>query len=156
QRHAHRRRVGRQRAGQRLVGALPVVVGRPPQPGPVRPGPRRGARRGTQRRRRVVRAAIAYLRPLRLPVAPEWLAGARRRGPQAWRVRYTAGYATVPGAVQEACALWTAELAYATSRDPALASQSAPSLSAQTWQKPDAGPPPRVQALLAPFRKRGV
>jgi hypothetical protein len=34
------------------------------------------------------------------------------------RVQYTAGYGTVPEAVQEACAEWTAALYFQTSRDP--------------------------------------
>lgn len=77
-------------------------------------------------------------------------------GPQAWRVRYTAGHATVPAAVQEACAVWVAELMYLTSRDPGLASLSTAGLSTQTWQRAEADPPPRARALLEPFRRRSV
>jgi hypothetical protein len=37
-----------------------------------------------------------------------------------FRIQYTAGYATVPEAVQEACAQWVAECLYKTKHDPAL------------------------------------
>src|SRR5205085_4790855 len=39
------------------------------------------------------------------------------------RVQYTAGYSTIPEAVQEACAEWVAIAYYGTIRDPGLASQ---------------------------------
>jgi hypothetical protein len=82
-----------------------------------------------------------------------------------FRVQYTAGYATVPEAVQEACCEWVAALWFATQRDPALRSQAnAPSggtATSQTWD-PGAGggsvlgPPPNVQQLLAPYRRYTV
>jgi hypothetical protein len=82
-----------------------------------------------------------------------------------FRVQYTAGYATVPEAVQEACCEWVAALWFATQRDPALRSQAnAPSggtATSQTWD-PGAGggsstdPPPNVQQLLAPYRRYAV
>src|SRR5207237_997081 len=39
------------------------------------------------------------------------------------RIQYTAGYATVPESIQEACAKWVATLYYETSRDPGLTNQ---------------------------------
>src|SRR5205085_9091270 len=41
-----------------------------------------------------------------------------------FRVQYTAGYSTVPEAVQEACARWVAVCYNLTLRDPALGSQA--------------------------------
>jgi hypothetical protein len=75
-----------------------------------------------------------------------------------FRVQYSAGYATIPEAVQEACALWVATRWQATRRDPGLRSlTTAPSggtATAQTWGTDDpSGPPPAAQALLAPYRR---
>ncbi len=77
-------------------------------------------------------------------------------GAQAWRVQYTAGYSTVPEAVQQAVCLWAAELFAACRRDPALASQALAGQLSQTFQMPEAGPPLRVQALLLTYRARRV
>jgi hypothetical protein len=77
-------------------------------------------------------------------------------GPQAWRVQYTAGYPTVPEAVQLACCLWAGELFAVARRDPGLASQSLVGQVAQSFLPPAAEPPPRVQALLSPFRTRRI
>jgi hypothetical protein len=72
-----------------------------------------------------------------------------------FRVQYTAGYATIPEAVQEACALWVADAYSLTGRDPGLASQSVPGQIAQTWGTPAdyARPPARIARLLAPYRR---
>ncbi len=77
-------------------------------------------------------------------------------GPQEWRVQYTAGFAVVPPSVEEAVCLWAAEMFFASSRDPALASQALVGQLSQTWAHTDPAPPPRVRALLAPFRARRV
>lgn len=74
-----------------------------------------------------------------------------------FRVQYTAGYSTVPEAVQEACALWVAAAYYQTLRDPDLASQTLAGAIRQAWGVPDPmNPPPRVRALLAPYRRHTV
>ncbi len=76
-----------------------------------------------------------------------------------FRIQYTAGYSTVPEAVQEACAEWVAELYWLSQRDPALLHQVPASGTASGWG-PIAGaggtPPPHVQTLLAPYRRRCV
>jgi hypothetical protein len=75
-----------------------------------------------------------------------------------FRVQYTAGYGTVPEAVQEACALWVAEAYYQSTRDPALASQAIPGQITQAWLTPadPQNPPARVARLLAPYRRHSV
>jgi hypothetical protein len=74
-----------------------------------------------------------------------------------FRVTYAAGYATIPEAVQEACALWVAEAYYYTQRDPALTSQNVPGQISQTWGASGVPgsltPPGRVARLLAPYRR---
>jgi hypothetical protein len=52
---------------------------------------------------------------------PIWVGGRNY-----WRVNYTAGDATVPGDVQEACAQWVAVLYHLTKRDPTTANAFAP------------------------------
>ncbi len=64
--------------------------------------------------------------------AVEWPGGS-----QAYRVRYTAGYTTIPDDVQEACAQWVAALFWQTKDNPAAT--------------PDV-PTGAVRFLLAPFR----
>jgi hypothetical protein len=74
-----------------------------------------------------------------------------------FRVQYTAGYSTIPEAVQEACALWVAMAYTQTQRDPALVSQAVSGAISQTWGVQDPlNPPPRVRALLAPYRRHTV
>jgi hypothetical protein len=77
-----------------------------------------------------------------------------------FRVQYTAGYAVIPEAVQEACALWVAQAYAYTSRDPELVQQQVPGQIAQTWGAQPATasdkPPPRVSRLLAPYRRHTV
>jgi hypothetical protein len=64
-------------------------------------------------------------------------------------VRYTAGYAVVPPAIEEACAEWVAELWKQASRDPALVHLSVTGVSSQFAHEPM---PARVKGLLAPYR----
>jgi hypothetical protein len=75
-----------------------------------------------------------------------------------FRVQYTAGYSTIPEAVQEACALWVADAYYLSQRDPALASQAIPGQLTQTWAPPadPENPPPRVRRLLAAYRRHSI
>jgi hypothetical protein len=73
-----------------------------------------------------------------------------------FRVQYTAGYPTVPEAVQEACAEWVAELFLLTQRDPAQSLLSVAGAVDQRFYEPPAAPPPRVAALLGPYRRHTV
>jgi hypothetical protein len=76
-----------------------------------------------------------------------------------FRVQYTAGYTTIPEAVQEACAEWVASLYYQTLRDPALqvSAQATSGGSATTQTIVPAGLPSlSVQNLLAPYRRYAV
>lgn len=66
-----------------------------------------------------------------------------------WRVIYTAGYATVPADVQEACAQWVAALFWQTKRDPGLAQESIPGAVSRS---PVGTMPATVRALLLPYR----
>jgi hypothetical protein len=80
-------------------------------------------------------------------------------GPGWWRVQYTAGYAEVPHAVQEACAQWVALLFRRTTHDPTLASESsAPSGGTATAYAYAAAQevPAAVRGLLAPWVRRVV
>jgi hypothetical protein len=77
-----------------------------------------------------------------------WPGGARY-----WRVLYTAGYATVPEDVQEACAQWVAHLFWQTKRDPGLARESIPGTVART---PQHEMPSSVRALLRAYRNPRV
>ncbi len=73
-----------------------------------------------------------------------------------FRVQYTAGYTTIPEAVQEACAEWVAQLYYGALRDPQIqATATAPSggTATNTVYAPSDAPPPRVQSLLKPYRR---
>jgi hypothetical protein len=72
-----------------------------------------------------------------------------------FRVQYTAGYTTIPEAVQEACAEWVSQLWYQTQHDPSLRALNASGAFAQSWEqfaRPDR-PPQRVSLLLAPYRR---
>jgi hypothetical protein len=76
-----------------------------------------------------------------------------------FRIQYTAGYTTIPEAVQEACAEWVAAQFFLTGRDPALRSQRVSGAIAQEWTglEPDTARPPAVVArLLAPYRRYTV
>jgi hypothetical protein len=73
-----------------------------------------------------------------------------------FRIQYTAGYSTVPEAVQEACAEWVAVLFWQSKRDPALIHQVPASGTASGWgaiASPRAQPPQHVRALLAPYKR---
>lgn len=74
-----------------------------------------------------------------------------------FRIQYTAGYATVPEAVQEACAIWVAEGYYQTQRDPQLNLQYVSGALRQEWRpQTDSRPPLPVQRLLAPYRRHTI
>jgi hypothetical protein len=75
-----------------------------------------------------------------------------------FRVQYTAGYTTVPEAVQEACARWTAVAYNITLRDPELQRQSISGSISQAWAAGPADklPPEGVRALLAPYRRQSI
>src|SRR5262249_6864083 len=70
-------------------------------------------------------------------------------GPNYWRVVYTAGYATVPDDVQEACAQSVAALFWQTKRDPGLAHEAIHGAVTRTVQH---GVPESIQVLLLPYR----
>ena len=76
-----------------------------------------------------------------------------------FRVQYTAGYSTIPEAVQEACARWVAYAYWACQRDPALLHQVPSSGTTSGWTEAasDVMSPPRdVLVLLAPYRRHAV
>jgi hypothetical protein len=74
-----------------------------------------------------------------------------------FRIQYTAGYSTVPEAVQEACAEWVTDLYFRTQRDPGLITQDVQGSLRQTWGSQDTSqslaPPLYVARLLAPYRR---
>jgi hypothetical protein len=74
-------------------------------------------------------------------------------GANYWRVIYTAGFATVPEAVQEACAEMAVALFWQTSRDPGLAQEQVTGKFSRTPALNTAGMQPHVRNLLAPYRK---
>lgn len=75
-----------------------------------------------------------------------------------FRIQYTAGYQTVPEAVQEACAEWVAQLWYLTQRDPVLTHQVPASGTAAGWGSLTMGNrmPANVAVLLKPYRRISV
>lgn len=85
-----------------------------------------------------------------------------------YRVQYSAGYATIPPAVQEAAILWISQLWYQVSRDPLLSQtstssssvtgssgDSTSSSSSKSYRNP-AACPPAVKGLLAPWVRRVI
>jgi hypothetical protein len=75
-----------------------------------------------------------------------------------FRVQYTAGYTTIPEAVQEACAEWVNELYQLASRDPAaknvrLQGSGATFSSHAVARLAGLRPPDNVARLLAPYRR---
>lgn len=70
-------------------------------------------------------------------------------GPRFWRVVYSAGFATVPEDVQEACASWVASLFWLTKRDPGLAHESVSGLVARGTRDDLSAP---IFRLLRPYR----
>jgi hypothetical protein len=84
------------------------------------------------------------------PLPPTWFGGLNF-----WRVVYTAGFATVPDDVQEACAEWVARLFWQTKRDPGLASESVPGAFARSIEhgwRGTASVPADIKVLLEPYR----
>src|SRR5579883_1671246 len=76
-----------------------------------------------------------------------------------FRVQYTAGYTTIPEAVQEACAEWVAVQFFLAARDPGLRTIRVEGSLLQEWTglDPDTLKPPAVVArLLAPYRRYTV
>ncbi|HYV40104.1 MAG TPA: hypothetical protein VE988_30740 [Gemmataceae bacterium] len=74
-------------------------------------------------------------------------------GVNSLRVQYTAGYTTIPEAVQEACAEWVSEMYWQTLRDPSAVAVEQPGVTTTHW-RPMAGKPSAVvQRLLAPYRR---
>ncbi len=76
-----------------------------------------------------------------------------------FRVQYTAGYTTIPEAVQEAVAEWVGMIYYSTLRDPGLSGQVGGGVS-QDWALGRRGtmliPPDHVAILLASYRRHTV
>jgi hypothetical protein len=72
-----------------------------------------------------------------------------------FRIQYTAGYPTIPEAVQEACATWVAQLWGLAARDPALVTQVPGSGTTSGWMQ-QTGMPARVQDLLKPYRRHSI
>lgn len=81
-----------------------------------------------------------------------WLTrpGGWPEGVDRYRVIYTAGYATVPEDVQEACAQWVAALFWQTKRDPGLAQEQVPGSISRSPSPQQ--PPASVAVLLQPYR----
>jgi hypothetical protein len=81
-----------------------------------------------------------------------------------FRIQYTAGYTTVPEAVQEACAEWVAELYFLTLRDPAAsrisqqqtASTTLGKFTSSQQERVATHPSDYVARLLAPYRRHTV
>jgi hypothetical protein len=81
-----------------------------------------------------------------------------------FRVQYTAGYSTIPEAVQEACAEWVSELYYLTLRDPAASRLSQQQTASTTYgkftsaqsERVASGPSDYIARLLAPYRRHTV
>lgn len=87
------------------------------------------------------------------PGPPNFISPFFESGRNHWRIIYTAGYATVPEDIQEACAQWVAQRFWATKRDPGLINQ----YSGGTGVAFDAGSsviPQNVVNMIAPYRKR--
>jgi hypothetical protein len=72
------------------------------------------------------------------------------------RVQYTAGYSTVPEAVQEACAEWVSGMYYQAQRDPLLTSQLTSGGAASSWKGVPGVPPDTVATLLASYRRHTI
>lgn len=66
-----------------------------------------------------------------------------------WRIVYSAGYSSVPDAVQEACAQWVAQLFWQTKRDVGLASETVPGTVSRIMLRDMPG---CVRLLLGPYR----
>jgi hypothetical protein len=66
-----------------------------------------------------------------------------------FRVQYTAGFATVPLDVQQACSIWVAQLFWDSKRDPGLQTAGFSGVTAYT---PFSAMPPSVIFMLKPYR----
>jgi hypothetical protein len=76
-----------------------------------------------------------------------------------FRIQYTAGYTTIPEAVQQACAHWVTVLWFLSQRDPQLVTQSAAGGTTSSWMPPvpmTPEPPALVRVLLAPYRRHTI
>lgn len=76
-----------------------------------------------------------------------------------FRIQYTAGYATVPSDIQEACAEWVAALYNLAQRDPALLHQVPQSGTTSGWGKVVSGkygPPDHVRAILNLYKTHHI
>jgi hypothetical protein len=76
-----------------------------------------------------------------------------------FRIQYSAGYATVPEGVQEACAEWVSTAYFQTLRDPLVKRQAVPGALTQTFNQEQVHigqPPQNVALLLAPYIRRTV
>lgn len=76
-----------------------------------------------------------------------------------FRIQYTAGFATVPEGVQEACAEWVAILYFQTVRDPLVKQQAVPGALSQSFaaNADNVGKPPQnAMTLLAPYVRRSI
>lgn len=71
-----------------------------------------------------------------------------------YRVQYSAGYTTIPEAVQEAAGLWIANIWSLANRDPATANTIAATTG--TGYNQVLQPPPEVISLLAPYKRRTI
>ena len=70
-----------------------------------------------------------------------------------FRVKYTAGYTTVPEAVQEAAAQWVSTLWSLSNRDPMVMNSV---VSSTGYGYSSQEPPPQIKTLLAPYRRYAV
>jgi hypothetical protein len=76
-----------------------------------------------------------------------------------FRIQYTAGYATVPDDVQEACAEWVAFLYNLSLRDPALMHQVPVSNTTSGWGEVTSGkygPPAPVRTILTNYKTHTI
>lgn len=72
-----------------------------------------------------------------------------------FRVQYTAGYATIPESIQEACAEWVATVYYSASRDQALKALELAGSLKQNWAN-TSSIPDSILPLLAPYRRHTI
>ncbi len=84
-----------------------------------------------------------------------WIDGSSAffHSPGYWRVKYTAGYTTVPEDVQQAAATWVAQLFWEAKRDPGETQGSVPSAYSRSNNQE---PPAHVRKVLDSYRRRRV